>query len=82
MIRASLTGRRYGMLVVQGVESQGAWGELRYFCRCDCGVQTVVWAGNLRTGRATSCGSHRAHQELLERQLARYPAISRARPIA
>ena len=76
MIRGALSGRRFGLLVVQGVD-----GEDRYACRCDCGRQTSVAGTNLRNGRTTSCGDHRRHQALLC-QLIEYRAIQRPRPIA
>lgn len=51
------TGHRYGRLFVLG------WGGYRastkkhlWSCRCDCGSEVVVTAGNLATGLTTSCG--------------------------
>jgi hypothetical protein len=55
-----LTGQRFGLLTVQNVESQVmTGGDLRYWCRCDCGRTVVVFGGNLRSGRTRSCGTHR-----------------------
>jgi hypothetical protein len=50
-----LRGQRFGGLVVEG-RVKGAWA-----CRCDCGAETVVRAGDLNRGTAMSCGdsSHR-----------------------
>ena len=79
MIRGSLTGKRYGRLTVEGVESLSGHGEARYFCRCDCGKRTIVWAGNLRSGRTLSCGDQRGHFAMVGSTAARYPAILRNR---
>lgn len=73
MIRGSLSGRRFGMLLVEGIE-----GEDRYSCRCDCGNRTLVYGRNLRDGRTRSCGDHRRHQTLLS-EFATYPAMWRTR---
>jgi hypothetical protein len=75
VIRGALTGKRYGLLTVEGVQAQD-----RYWCRCDCGQRTVVWGSNLRDGRTTSCGDHRRHQVLLG-QLVAYRDMSRTRYI-
>ena len=76
MVHGALTGRRYGLLTVEGIEAQD-----RYACRCDCGNQTLAAGTNLRNGRTTSCGDHRRHQALV-RQLVEYRAIQRPRPFA
>jgi hypothetical protein len=55
-VKGRLTGRHYGLLTVQGVESVAGWGELRYWCRCECGRTSKVFAGNLRSGNTRSCG--------------------------
>jgi len=79
MIRGSLSGRRFGMLTVEGVESLNGHGEARYFCRCDCGRRTLVWAGNLRSGNTRSCGDQRSHFAMVGTTAARFPAILRNR---
>jgi hypothetical protein len=71
MVRGALTGRRFGLILVGGIE-----GEDRYACRCDCGAQTSVAGTNLRNGRTTSCGDHRRHQQMMT-QLPGYRAIQR-----
>lgn len=49
-----LTGRRYGAwLVLERVPSDSR--RVMYLCRCDCGREVRVQAGNLRTGRSTKC---------------------------
>jgi len=75
MIHGSLTGRRFGLLLVEG--SNGAD---RYTCRCDCGMRTSVAGTNLRNGRSTSCGNHRRHQAMLG-QIVGYRTIQPTRPM-
>lgn len=55
----SLVGQRYGMLVVLELSQEKKGHEANWLCRCDCGVETSVLAGNLRRGRTTSCGCRR-----------------------
>lgn len=50
-----LTGNRYGRLLVlrrgDSKKKQTAW-----LCRCDCGKEKNIQAGNLKTGVSNSCG--------------------------
>lgn len=46
-----LSGRRFGRLVVL---RKG--GPMKWFCRCDCGVERDVTGAGLRGGIANSCG--------------------------
>lgn len=53
--RLDLTGERFGHLtVLEPAENIGAMTAWR--CRCDCGKETVVMTGHLRSGHTTSCG--------------------------
>jgi hypothetical protein len=51
----NLVGRRFYHLIVT---HQGPHGGRfpRWFCRCDCGKETLVFASALRTGNTKSCG--------------------------
>ena len=53
--KLDLTGQRYGRLTVIApaphVGRRTAWR-----CRCDCGRETVVTSGHLRSGHTSSCG--------------------------
>lgn len=82
MIRGSLTGRRFGMLTVEGVESQHPSGMSRYTCRCDCGRRVAVLATNLYNGQTGSCGDHRAHQAIIGDLATKYPGILGTRSVA
>lgn len=50
-----LTGKRFGNLTVIKREKNEN-GYVRWKCRCDCGKETVVRAGNLTSGAVKSCG--------------------------
>lgn len=63
-----LTGMRFGRLVVlekaDNYRHYTAYpnGKFhlssypRWRCRCDCGKETIVMGGNLKTGQTQSCG--------------------------
>lgn len=52
-----LTGDRYGMLTVVGMDTKTTKGGERFWiCRCDCGNTTSVRTGSLRSGNTKSCG--------------------------
>ena len=54
--RKSLTGQRFGRLVVVKNVEPDKYGASRYLCRCDCGNQTIVGISKLRSGDTWSCG--------------------------
>lgn len=65
-----LTGRRFGRLTVQSFAGRKTNGATKWHCVCDCGKQTTVRAGQLRSDRTGSCGclasdraaeAHRTH---------------------
>ena len=49
------TGERHGQLTVIGV-TKTAGGSRILVCRCDCGNETTVTTGSLRSGNKKSCG--------------------------
>lgn len=52
-----LTGRRFGRLVVLGVDpDRRGCGPYRWWCRCDCGQPASVDGAKLRSGHTSSCG--------------------------
>ena len=55
-----LTGQRFGELVVIERATTAKGRQTRWFCRCDCGKETIVYAGNLTRGSTKSCGCTRA----------------------
>lgn len=60
-----LRGRRFGRLTVIKRAAQNTQNgqKAQWYCRCDCGTETVVVSGNLRNGFSTSCGCF--HRERL-----------------
>ncbi len=57
----SLTGRRFGRLVVQdhiGYKQYESTRHALYRCVCDCGGTTKVEGRFLRAGLTTSCGCY------------------------
>jgi hypothetical protein len=50
------TGKRYGRLVVVGLDHIDSKHNARFLCKCDCGCTTVVKGNMLRKGRTKSCG--------------------------
>lgn len=56
----SLVGNKFGKLtVIERTENQytkSGVPVVAYRCRCDCGNEVIVRAGNLRSGHTSSCG--------------------------
>ncbi len=53
--KLNLTGQRFGRLtVIEPAPNMGKRTAWR--CRCDCGRETVVTTGRLRSGKTASCG--------------------------
>jgi hypothetical protein len=54
--RIDMVGKRYGLFVVVAFNSVDRHGSARYLCKCDCGVEKVVYGKNLRNGCVSHCG--------------------------
>lgn len=57
--RISLIGKKFGRLRVlsyAGDEYIGSDNNSRWVCLCDCGNQTIVGSGKLKSGHTKSCG--------------------------
>ena len=59
-----LRGKKFGKLtVLYRVEKPQHWNKNSYGafwkCKCDCGNETIVYAGGLKSGASTSCGCAR-----------------------
>lgn len=52
----NLVGQRFGKLVVIERAENDKHGNVRWLCRCDCGNETVVISGHLKSGATQSCG--------------------------
>lgn len=61
----SLVGNRYGKLTVIERVENNRFGHICYRCKCDCGGETIVDAGNLRQGTTSSCGCIKSKGEMI-----------------
>lgn len=51
-----ITGQRFSKLVVVGRFGSNERSDALWRCACDCGGESVVKTGNLRSGKTASCG--------------------------
>jgi hypothetical protein len=51
-----LTGRRFGRWEVIRQAEDGGDHNKRWWCKCDCGTERIVWASGLLGGKSKSCG--------------------------
>lgn len=51
-----LVGQRYGRLVVLRRAPNGRIRGARWWCQCDCGIEKIARANNLKNGATKSCG--------------------------
>ncbi len=51
-----LTGQKFGRLTVIKRAENAKCSNIQWFCQCECGKQTIVQGGTLRSGRTKSCG--------------------------
>jgi hypothetical protein len=58
--KLNLVGQRFGRWVVLAEGGRTPRGQVRWRCRCDCGVEKDVDGGSLRNGKSTSCGCYRS----------------------
>ena len=50
------TGEKYGRLTIIARAPDGSHQTVRWFCRCDCGNETVARYSSLASGKHCSCG--------------------------
>lgn len=55
----TLTGERFGKLTAIELVGKTKYGVALWRCKCDCGNEIVVQAGNLKNGHTKSCGCYR-----------------------
>jgi len=67
-----LSNKRFGKLLA--VHRVDGGKSIRWFCRCDCGNETVVFGAALRSGNTSSCG---CGQHKIIHGMARRKKISR-----
>lgn len=51
-----LTGKKFGKWTVVKLTGKTPARKLLWLCRCDCGTEKIVLAGNLMRGLSSSCG--------------------------
>lgn len=77
-----LTGQRFGRLLVTGRAPSKAYPSglmsTRFYCRCDCGQETIVDRCNLISGNTTSCGCR--HKEIAREHMRRIQKEYKRRP--
>lgn len=65
-----LTNQTFGNLIALYTNKVSKDGQRIWHCRCDCGKEVDVLAGNLRKGNTTSCGCKKSkNNELIEKYL-------------
>ena len=58
------TGNRYNRLLVISRAENSSNRRTKWLCKCDCGNEAIVTAGDLRGGRTCSCGCKKAPNEI------------------
>jgi hypothetical protein len=61
-----ISGHRFGRLTAISVSRSSSQGRF-WLCKCDCGKECVVVLGNLRRGKARSCGC--LHRDVMSAML-------------
>lgn len=54
--KLDLTGQKFGRLTVIEEVGRDIHGNTKWRCKCECGGEIIVYAGNLRKGYTKSCG--------------------------
>jgi len=62
-MRIDLTGQVFGRLTAVTPAGRNKHGQTMWACKCECGAEVVVVAGNMKSGNSCSCGCFR--KELL-----------------
>jgi len=76
MKRINEIGNRYGKLsVIERVKNKGT--QATWKCKCDCGNETIVRGGNLRSGNNKSCGCLYETAEILGQRYGKLIVIKR-----
>ena len=67
--KIDLVGHRYGKTTVLSfIGRDPKWpSNMLWLCRCDCGVEHIARAGNLRSGNTASCGCLHSGGRAVER---------------
>lgn len=71
-----LTGQRFGQLTVLHRGPNDGSGKARWYCRCDCGRETLVSRSNLKSGNIKTCGKHEKIADLSQQRFGRLTALA------
>lgn len=55
-MRYDLTGKKFNRFHVISIVGNDNRGELKWLCRCECGVEKIILSSHLRNNRIKSCG--------------------------
>jgi hypothetical protein len=61
-LKESLTGKRFGSLLVLGMYDEIITKQTKWVCLCDCGFYTVSFGFTLKSGDSKSCGCAAANK--------------------
>lgn len=50
-----IIGQKFSYLTVLGLADRSPSGKIKWLCQCDCGVTTIVFGDNLKSGKSRSC---------------------------
>ena len=56
-VKLDLVGRKFGRLIAVK-RTANFKRQVRWLCKCDCGIKVVVYAGHLKNGNTKSCGCY------------------------
>jgi hypothetical protein len=71
-----ITSHRYGRLTVVARCGANTRGEAHWFCRCDCGGETIVRGSVLRSGHTKTCGCRKGIRRLRHHDRDGLPVIA------
>lgn len=54
--RNEFTNKRFGKLIALYVVRKDGCAHFHWYCKCDCGNETIVRSNNLKNGKTSSCG--------------------------
>ena len=59
MGKISEIGNRYGRWTVLSYAGKDKYYQKRWLCRCECGIEKVIYQNQLHNGESKSCGCYR-----------------------
>lgn len=77
-----LAGKKFNRLTVIERAKNSKQGQARWKCLCDCGKETIVLGGQLRSGKTKSCGcfnkeNQKAYKDLTGKRFGRLTVVNR-----